>query len=297
MTKEQNTKKPRRKTGLGRGLSALIPDIEAADAAVGTKVPPRELPLADLTPNPYQPRRHFDPAALEELTASIREQGLLQPVLVRTKSGGGYEIIAGERRTRAAKKAGLTHIPVVIRELDDKRMLQVSIVENIQRDDLNPVEEAESYYRLMEEFSMTQEQVAACVGKSRSAVANMIRLRQLPPAVKQSLAEGILSMGHGRALLGAADEDRLLQAFAVVLEKKLSVRETETLVRNLSTPRPEVQMRPPLPSGYQAAAARLSERFGIPIRIRGDQDKGRLEIPYESADAFADLLKRLDAMG
>lgn len=296
MTDPDVSKKNRKKSGLGRGLSSLIPDIEAADQAISSGESPQSLPVKDLSPNPFQPRTHFDPKALEELAASIREEGILQPVLVR-KIREDYQIIAGERRVRAARMAGLETVPVIFRDLDDRRMLQVSIVENIQRNALGPMEEARAYHRLVSEFSMTQEAVAECVGKSRSSITNFIRLLQLPAPVQEALEQGALSMGHGRALLALENETLLLEAFREVLEKGLSVRECEGLVRKKLAPPAESPARlQALPDGYRQTALRLSQSLGAQIRIRGDRNTGKLEIPYDSADAFETLVQKLEKL-
>ncbi|MCW7752852.1 ParB/RepB/Spo0J family partition protein [Desulfobotulus sp. H1] len=296
---EAPSKKLRKKSGLGRGLSSLIPDIEATDnhAATSDSHQQATLPIADLQPNPFQPRRYFDPASLQELAESIRSEGILQPVLVR-RVNRIYQIIAGERRVRAADLAGLDAVPVIVRELDDLRMLQVAIVENIQRNDLSPMEEARAYQQLVTEFGMTQEAVAASVGKSRSSITNFIRLLQLPDPVQQAMDQGTLSMGHGRALLGLERETLLLQAFHQVVEKKLSVRECEALVKKLLTPSQatETSSTPSLPEDYRKMAQHLSDTFGFPVRIRGNASSGRLEIPYQSTEDFDNLMHRLELL-
>ena len=297
MTDSESYRKTRKKSGLGRGLSSLIPDIEAADKALTQPQTPETLPIDALRPNPFQPRTHFDPKSLEERTASLREEGILQPILVRETSAG-YEIIAGERRVRAARMAGLATVPVIFRDLDDRRMLQISIVENIQRSALGPMEEARAYQRLVSEFAMTQEAVALCVGKSRSSITNFIRLLQLPREVQTALEEERLSMGHGRALLALEDEILLLTVFREVLEKGLSVRECEALIRKKLNPeRPSSSPSFPLPEEYRKTAQRLSRSWGTSIRIRGDRNAGKLEIPYTSAEAFENLIRKLESLG
>ncbi|TWI73189.1 ParB family chromosome partitioning protein [Desulfobotulus alkaliphilus] len=292
MTDSSPSGKNRKKTGLGRGLSSLIPDIEAADREVSHN--PETLSIHSLTPNPFQPRHNFDADALQELADSIGREGILQPVLVR-RSGQDYQIVAGERRVRAAKMAGLSSVPVIIRDLDDLRMLQISIVENIQRNDLSPMEEARAYQRLVQEFSMTQEAVASSVGKSRSSITNFIRLLQLPAMVQDAMDTGKISMGHGRALLALEDEDLLLQTFREVVEKTLSVRECEALVKKRLSPGDKTTTSPShVPEEYQIRAERLSSSLGTAIRIRGTRNAGKMEIPYTSPEEFDAIVKKLE---
>ena len=220
-----------RKGGLGRGLSSLIPTEAAAtspETADGTGL--LDVPVADIVINQYQPRRHFDEEELVSLTASVREIGVLQPILVRLKPDGGYELIAGERRWRAAKRAGLDRIPAVVRKIEDQAALEQAVVENLHRADLNALEEAHAYQQLIDEFSLTQDQVATRVGKSRSAVANTLRLFQLTPVVQRMIMQGELSAGHARAILGADAPDQEALA-ARAIEDGLSVRALEQIVR------------------------------------------------------------------
>src|SRR5579864_1840143 len=211
--------------GLGRGLDALIPG--AAAEPVGAVTVKEDFRIA---PNPFQPRRDFAGPDFNELVASVRRHGVLQPVMVRPK-GAGYELVAGERRWRAAKDAGLVTIPAVIKAVADREMLEIALIENLKRADLNPIERAVAYRRLSEEFQLTQDQVGEAVGSSRPAVANTVRLLDLPAAVQASIGQGRISEGHGRALLMAADTKTLLDVWKIVEEKSLSVRETEALVR------------------------------------------------------------------
>lgn len=219
-----------KKKGLGRGLSALLgddrPNIEGPVTGMGESR--QELPLAYLERNPDQPRRTFDQAALDDLASSIREQGILQPILVRKQADNKYQIIAGERRWRAAQQVGLHHVPVIIREVDNERLLELAIIENIQREDLSPIEEGRAYKQLMEEFDHTQDKTSEMVGKSRSHVANLMRLLSLPDDVQKLVDDKALSMGHARALLGADDAVTLA---AKIVADGLSVRQTEALVR------------------------------------------------------------------
>ncbi len=218
-TPPQDSLAKRKKLALGRGLGALIPDADPALAAEG------DLQLCEIgliRPNRFQPRRRFAEEEIETLAGSIRAQGVLQPLIVR-KSDAGFELIAGERRLRAARRAGLTRVPVLVKQVGDDQMLELSLVENIQREDLNPIEEAEAYHRLIEQLRLTQDQAAARVGKSRSAVANLLRLRQLPDEIKAAIQADSLSMGHARALLGADTPAQQLAAFRSVAARELSV--------------------------------------------------------------------------
>jgi ParB family chromosome partitioning protein len=245
-----------------------------------------EIPLERLSANPFQPRAEFDAEKLEELAESIRLHGVLQPVVVR-RLGDDYQIIAGERRWRAAQMAGLKAIPAVVRELDDAGMIQVALIENLQREDLNPIEEAAAYRKLMDEFDMTQEQLSATLGKSRSAIANGVRLLNLPDGVQEHVAQGRLSGGHARCLLAVSGTDLQLRLADEVIEKGLSVRQTEELVkklaRNVSRETMEITPRAPDPD-VVAVMRRLGERLGTKVKITGSSGKGKLEIEYYSED-------------
>ena len=218
-----------RRSGLGRGLGALIPQDIADVTSPRTGV--REVPISQIEPNPYQPRSHFDEESLAGLTASIRELGVLQPILVRELGPDRYALIAGERRWRAAKRAGLQFMPIIVRDVSDELTLQHALVENLHRDDLNPLEEAAAYQQLIEDFNMTQEAVAQRVGKSRSAIANLLRLFQLPPQVQRMVADGQVSAGHAKALLGTPDRAFLEALARRIVNDGLTVRETEEAVR------------------------------------------------------------------
>lgn len=219
------------KRGLGRGLAALISDTmpEEREGAV------REIPVAQIVPNPYQPRTLFDPLKMEELIASVREHGILQPVLVRRAGHERYQLVAGERRFRAAQSAGLEVVPALVKEVTEREQLEMAVVENVQREDIGVMEAARAYRRLMDEFDMTQEMVAQRVGKSRSGVANTVRLLSLPEEVQFSVERGEITEGHARALLTAEDEASILRAWQIVLKKRLSVRDTESLARDIKT--------------------------------------------------------------
>lgn len=260
--------------GLGRGLGALIP---ASGAGVS------EIPVGQIRPNPRQPRHRIDPGELAQLADSIREHGVLQPVVVtRAEDGVGYLLIAGERRWAAAVQAGLERIPAVIKEASPQAMLELALVENLQRADLNPLEEAGAYAQLMTEFGLTQEQVAHRVGRSRSSVANSVRLLGLPPAVQTALAAGEISEGHARALLGAETAEAMVGLFSEVVARQLSVRQTEELVRRFREGRIEVGPRAEAPVDPEAEllAERLREALGTRVELVRRGTGGRLVIHF-----------------
>jgi len=271
-----------KKRGLGKGLEALIP-VTAGEHQAGMV----EIPVDDIAPNPMQPRQRLDPESLEELAASIREHGLIQPLIVSsTVPGMGstpYQLIAGERRLEAARLAGLSTVPVIVKEATPQEMLALALVENIQRADLNPLEEAGAYRQLMDEFGMTQEQVADQVGKSRVAVANAVRLLRLPAAVKSALAGGQISEGHARALLGLDQEEAQLRALKTVIRQGLNVRQTEELVRRMSagpSPRREQATTPET----EALEQRFRERLGTKVRLFRSRRGGKLVIHFYSEE-------------
>jgi ParB family chromosome partitioning protein len=285
-----------RKPALGRGLSALITDARAPNvpAAAGTS----RIPLDQIHADRANPRRNFDEAALEELAVSLKNQGVIQPILVRKDGKGGYRIIAGERRWRAAQKAGLQDVPAIIREASDAEAYELALVENIQRADLNPLEEAEAFRRLLDERRFTQEQVADRVGKDRSTVANALRLLSLPNEVKQLLAEGDLDMGHARAILGLPKPAEMVQLARAVVSDKLTVRETESRVKNKRTAAPTSKKS--APSKVSPDARRLVEdlqrRLGTKVKLveRG-AGKGTLQIEffsYEDLERITQFIKR-----
>ncbi|MFZ3049145.1 MAG: ParB/RepB/Spo0J family partition protein [Desulfatirhabdiaceae bacterium] len=285
----------KKKSGLGRGLSALIPDIDMDD------VSPSDFFMCDIfriRPNRYQPRIRFRPEELEELCASIKEQGIIQPILVR-KDDAGFELIAGERRLRAAKLAGLTSVPVVVKDVPDAKLLELSIIENIQRENLNPIEESEAYYRLMTDFQLTQEQVADRVGKSRPAVTNFLRLRQLPEPIRTSVLDNQLSMGHARALLGAQTPAQQTAAWREVVRKGLSVRETEALIQRLKQERQQNPKKLPDSTSIhlEHLASELSQGFGTKVTIVQRGSRGKVEIEYYSPDDLNRLIELLRRQG
>ena len=279
-------------TGLGKGLSALLGD----DFSMNPSQAPSTLPISQVESCAGQPRKHFDQEKLEELAESIRQHGIIQPLTVRKLSSGYYQIIAGERRWRAARLAGLTEVPAVIIEADDRKAMELAMIENLQREDLSPMEEAEGYKMLVEDYGLTQEQAAQRVGKSRSAVANALRLLALSPALRQMVEDGRLSAGHARALLplAAALQE---QAAATVLKNDLSVRQTEQLVKRLqAAPKPEKKPSPTV--NYVAEAEReLSGKLGRACHIAHGRKKGRIEIEYYGVDDLNDLLEALGSLG
>ncbi|MGE5502746.1 MAG: ParB/RepB/Spo0J family partition protein, partial [Ignavibacteriales bacterium] len=280
--------------GLGRGLSALLGEAEAPRAAAGEPSGPREIPIELIVRNPDQPRRAFAEAEIEELAASIREKGVLQPVLVRPAPGveGRYQLVAGERRWRAAQKAGLRSLPALVRELDDLQVLEIAIVENVQRADLNPVEEALGYRALMDKFGRTQEAVAQVVGKSRPHVANALRLLNLPAEVQAMLADGRISAGHARAIAAAPDPLALAKEIA---ERGLNVREAEALTRKA----PETKSAKPARKGgvvrnpdIEALENDLSEILGLDVELLDRGGAGELRLRYATLEQLDDLCRR-----
>ena len=284
----------RKKIVLGRGLDALIPDVKPVSEK------PKEYFQCDIDliqPNRFQPRRVFSKEELGELGRSIEKQGIIQPLLVR-ESNGSYELIAGERRLRAAKMIGLSQVPVIIKHAADSDLLEMSLIENIQREDLNAIEEADAYHSLISEFKLTQDQAAERVGKSRSAVANMIRLRQLPDQIKDSIIDGSLSMGHARALLGAKDPATQNAAWRIVIAKMLSVRETESLIKRLNAEKKKPKKSTMSSEEIHLAdiADELSRRFGTKVEINRNGQRGRLQIEFysdEDLDRLIGLLKKI----
>jgi ParB family chromosome partitioning protein len=280
-----------RRRGLGRGLSALFGE-EAEAPATDTKAPPRTLPVELLHPGKYQPRRHFDEDAMKALVESVRAQGILQPLLVRRhpEIPDAYEILAGERRWRAAQLARLHEVPVLLREIGDRAALEIALVENVQRQDLSPLEEAQGYQRLIEEFSHTQEALAQVVGKSRSHIANTLRLLALPAEVCKMLEDGQLTAGHARALLSSRDPLKLAQE---VIRRDLNVRQTESLVK--AEHAESRAKRPPRQRDADVVAVEreLSDHLGLKVELTFDGAGGKLTLAYKTLDQLDDVLKRL----
>ena len=273
---------------LGRGLSALIPETEPT-----TTVTNNEVDIDQLTPNRQQPRMEVEAANLDELTQSIRVHGVIQPIVVR-KTDSGFEIVAGERRWRAAQKAGLLRVPVVIRNVEDDKLLQLALIENIQRENLNPVDEASAYRRLIDELKLSQEEVAVAVGKDRSTIANALRLLRLPDDLKADLAAGLLSVGHARALLGLHDEKTQRQAAREIVQRGLSVREVEVLIRKLNRAEEPTPQTPPAQDVHvRAAEERLRFVLGTRVRIVKKKKAGRIEIDFTSENELQRLYEKL----
>lgn len=293
----------KRPTGLGRGLSALLEEMGSAAApradapvavspdSAGHSMGAQMLSMAMIVPNPKQPRRRFDETAQAELIASVKRQGLLQPILVRPMEGGRFEIVAGERRWRAAQAAQLHDVPVLVRQLSDEEAFEVALVENVQRQDLNAVEEAEGYRRLIEDYGHTQEDIARIVGKSRSHVANMVRLLDLPDDVRELLIDGRLSMGHARALLTANDPSGLARD---VVSMGLSVREVEARAKKpRTTPRKSSPRAAARSTDMESLERQLSEQLGLRVRLDFDGEGGRLTLHYSDLDQLDMLCQRL----
>ena len=276
--------------GLGRGLGALLGDF---DEPVQPNTPYKLLPIHKVEPNPEQPRRDFDEEELEALAESISVHGIIQPLTVRELSGGYYQIIAGERRWRAARMANLQEVPVVVVEADDRKAMELALIENLQRQDLNPVEEALGYRSLMEEYGMTQEEAAGRVGKSRPAVANALRLLNLTEEVLEKVRNGVLSAGHARALLVLKDEKKQIQAAQKICALGLSVRQAELLCKNM-TRQPEPEKTVTLAVDYVAECEKsLSKQLGRGVRIVNGKRKGRFELEFYGQE---DLQVLLDAL-
>lgn len=283
--------------GLGRGLGSILPDIDI-DAAKGGSVAAAisEIPLAKITANPYQPRKEFDEEALDELSQSIRQQGVITPITVRRMPDGSYQIIAGERRVRASRKAGLKEIPAYIRVATDTQMMEMALIENIQRADLNAMEVALGYKALLEECRLTHDQLSERVGKNRSTITNYLRLLNLPAETQLALSADKISMAHARALAGVEDVDRHLEILHLVMERGLSVHQTEQMVKTAKEPvvKP-VQRRGDLPKEYVDARNRLKQRLQSVVEIkRSQRGKGTLTIAFNSDADFDRIMKVLE---
>ncbi|MDA1028719.1 MAG: ParB/RepB/Spo0J family partition protein [Bacteroidetes bacterium] len=307
----------KQKSALGRGLSALLPDRDELDATqlsgigttklynfderIRTAGTISEVDIHSVLPNPYQPREHFDETALAELSASIRELGIIQPITVRTAGPNRFELISGERRLKAARMAGITRIPAYIREADREAMLEMALVENVQREQLNPIEIALGYRRLIDECSLTQEDVASKIGKNRSTVANFLRLLKLPPLIQAGLRDGILSTGHARALLSLENEDLQRQILDEIVKNDLSVRDVEKRVREALRPvKKKADPLKELSGAHSVELSRISERIrrmlGTKVTVKpGSNGKGgKIEVEYYSNEDLERIVEFFD---
>lgn len=271
-----------KKTGLGKGMAALLPVVEEEGKSYFS------CPIEEIRPNRDQPRKTFSPEKLEELAASIREKGIIQPLVVRRMSEH-YELVAGERRWRAAQKAGLREVPVVIQDVSDDTALEMALIENIQREDLNAIEQAEAFHALIEKFNLSQEEMARRVGKDRSTVANSLRLLKLPDEIKNDILEDRLSMGHARALLALETHELMEKAREEIIRKRLSVRETENLVKRLKSKR-TVRPRPTPGPELTAVLDNLKRRFMTRVAIRQTGRGGKIEISFSNADELTRII-------
>lgn len=279
--------------GLGKGLEALFAD-NSTDEAQGAVI----MRLNEIEPNREQPRKRFDEETLTQLAESIRTHGVIQPLLVRPLAGGGYQLVAGERRWRAARMAGLTEVPVVVREMNEQETMEIALIENLQREDLNPIEEALGYQELMDAYGFTQEQVAKRVGKSRPAVANALRLTGLPEEVRPLLESGSLSAGHARALLSWEDKTQMIEAAKLAVQKGLSVRELEKRAKIAKTPIKEgadaVRRNPfSRDSYFDEMELALKEALHCKVKVVSDGDKGSVQIEFYSREELRELAERL----
>lgn len=282
--------KPKKKA-LGRGLGSLIQ--EAQSETGGSAVTADSMvAIESIHPNPNQPRTHFNDAELNELSDSIAEHGVLQPLLVR-KDAEGYEIIAGERRYQASKIAGLTEVPVIIKDVDDQKMLEIALIENLQRSDLNPIEEAKGYKQLIKQSGMTQEALSKAVSKSRSAITNSLRLLDLPEPVQQYLFDGRLTAGHARAILAVPYEEQRIKLADKVVREGLSVRATENLAPLFSVGDTPKAPRPVTPQSFKKAARVLRGVFNTNVRVKSTRGKNKIEIEFKDEDELAQILDRM----
>lgn len=280
-----------KKGGLGKGLEAIFAenDTEDQNSTVALKI-------SDIEPNRSQPRKEFNEEALSELADSISQHGVLQPLLVRPLAGGGYQIVAGERRWRASRMAGLTEVPVVIRELSDGQVMELALIENLQREDLSPIEEAEGYKTLMDTYGLTQDQVSKTVGKSRPAVTNALRLLHLPKKVLDLVRDGRLSAGHARTLLSFPSEQEIIKAAEMAAEQGISVRELEKMAKKANA-QPQLKFKEPAAKKrspyFDEVELALNEHLGRKVKVIGAKDRGVLEIEFYSTEDLSDLAKRL----
>lgn len=279
----------KKQSGLGKGLGALLLENTTEDM-----VATNTLPISEIIPNKEQPRKTFDEAALSELAESIRQHGVLQPLLVRPLADGGYQLVAGERRWRASRIAGLREVPVVVKELTDTETMEIAIIENLQREDLNPIEEAEGLQALIDKCGFTQEDIAASVGKSRPAIANSLRLLRLPPEVRNMTRDGVISAGHARALLSFENEPAIYEAAQSIVKNKLTVRDVERLAKlqdkNKVISQKRIKRRD---SFYDEVELTLSEVLGRRVKVYNGKGKGTLEIEFYSQEDLKNIANKL----
>jgi ParB family chromosome partitioning protein len=293
-----------KRKALGRGLDSLLPGRPAITPIAMPATQPsgstQEIPIDSIDPNPYQTRRRINEAALEELAESIRASGVVQPVVLRPAANGRYQLVAGERRWHASKRAGKTTIPAVVRQISNEQAMEITIIENLQREDLNPVEQARAFERLSREFGMTQEQIAARTGKDRASIANFIRLLKLPEEVQNALEAGTLSFGHGKVLLALAGfPEHMERAVREIIEKQLSVRQTEDLVARLLNPQVAEQKQErsavPIDPNVREAERSLESSLGIKVEIHDRKGKGKIILKYGSLEDFDRIVEALAA--
>ena len=290
-----------KKTGLGRGLSALLESSEAANFRNNQQIENTENPdfsiirLEQIVANPFQPRTEFEAEPLKELADSIKSLGIIQPITVRMVAPGQYQLISGERRFRASKIAGLKQIPAYIRDTEDDKMLQLALVENIQRENLNAIDVAISYERLLDECSLNQEALSVVVGKNRTTIANYLRLLKLPPEIQLGLKLNKISMGHARSLINISNEEKQLALFEKVIEQDLSVRKTEELVRNIDINKPETKVKSVITDKQTIVKKHITERLGTKIDIkRNSNGKGSITISFKSDEHFNQIIQTLN---
>lgn len=274
--------------GLGKGLGALITSAETEEAGI------KEVKINNIEPNTSQPRKIFNDEKLEQLAESIKVHGVVQPLIVQ-KNENRYKIVAGERRWRAARKAGLKTIPVIVRDLSSKQVMEIALIENLQREDLNPIEEAEAYEKLIKEYGMTQEEISSTVGKSRPAIANSLRLLTLQTQIKNKLIEGVITSGHARALLSIDNEKNQITAVDEIVRKGLNVRETEMLVKRLASPKKDKKPRNDQ-SEFIVVEERFREVFGTKVKIMNGKKSGKILIEYYSPDELDRIINIVEKM-
>jgi ParB family transcriptional regulator, chromosome partitioning protein len=277
------------KKALGRGLGAVFNEADAETSAMKAD---STLPLSKIKPNAGQPRKMFDEEKLAELSDSIKQNGILQPLLVR-KVGSSYEIVAGERRYQAAKLAGLAEVPVIIKDISDEEVFKLALIENLQRADLTPIEEARGYRQLIDERDLTQEELSKILSKSRSAITNTLRLLDLPAEIQSLVEDGLITAGHARAILAVPTEEGRLKLAKKVVDEKLSVRQTETLAPLISVTESEPVRRQPTPQSFKRAAKQMRDALGTNVKVKSVRGKNKIEIEFKSEDELADLVDLL----